>query len=198
MAGMVAACSVVPAHAAPKDLRGPAMKVFRDYAPDARIDACKHASEDLREAQRTMPPDIEQYAPDYPAAVAAALHARARGDCTAPEPTPTPSPTPEPVIDALEVRDPPAPAAGAADSGLKDVDIQRVATAEAAADTPAPLIILGVLAGVLACFALLLVAMRRSRLGEERIERATHAWREASWRAGGAWEDFRDWLRLGR
>ena len=69
--------------------------------------------------------------------MAAALHARARGDCTPPEPTPTPIPPPAPSID-LEIREPPAPAAGAPDSGLPDVDIQRVATAEAAAETPAP------------------------------------------------------------
>jgi hypothetical protein len=27
---------------------------------------------------------------------------------------------------------------------------------------------------------------------------AAHAWWEAAWRADGRWEDFRDWLRLGR
>ena len=58
-----------------------ALQVFRDYAPDAQIDPCKHTANELKLAQDNGPPDIEQYAADYPAAIAAAIDARARGEC---------------------------------------------------------------------------------------------------------------------
>ena len=54
------------------------------------------------------------------------------------------------------------------------------------------------LAFYLACLAALMVAMNRLGVGDERFAGAAHSWREARWRLGGTWEDFRDWLRLGR
>src|SRR5438094_499055 len=50
--------------------------VFADYTKDGHIDPCKHSAADLRRARADIPPDIEQYAPDFPEALDAALEAR--------------------------------------------------------------------------------------------------------------------------
>ena len=58
-----------------------------------------------------------------------------------------------------------------------------------------------VLAGLLALLALLaLLVAVASRLGwaDARSPAARRAWREATFRAGGTWGDFADWIRLGR
>ena len=51
---------------------------------------------------------------------------------------------------------------------------------------------------LLALTAALVLAVRRLGRGEGRLAPAYHSWREARWRAGGVWADFRDWLSLGR
>jgi hypothetical protein len=61
-----------------------------------------------------------------------------------------------------------------------------------------PAIILGALALAIAVCALLYALLRRLGIAEERVGRVGHAWREAGWRAGGTWADFRDWVRTGR
>jgi hypothetical protein len=40
--------------------------------------------------------------------------------------------------------------------------------------------------------------MRRTDKGQERLARLRHTWGEAAYRSGGAWADFKDWVRLGR
>ena len=55
--------------------------VFADYQKDGRIDACKHSERDLKAARGQVPNDIEQYAPDFPAALDEALEDRARSGC---------------------------------------------------------------------------------------------------------------------
>src|SRR5881296_1136008 len=55
--------------------------VFADYTKDGHIDPCKHSAAELRRARAGIPPDIEQYAPDFPEALDAALEARAGGRC---------------------------------------------------------------------------------------------------------------------
>lgn len=201
---------------------GAAMKVFQDYARDGQIDPCKHSSEELRSAESSIPPDIEQYAPDYPAAVRAALEARARGDCggrrpptaseappatgtggAAPPPTSTPPTAPEKPASTTVVEAPPAPDAGeespavAAVAGT-DRAVERAATASAANSAPAPVLLLAILAALMAGTGLLVLAARRFGWGEERLATPIHTFREAGWRVEGVWEDFRDWLRLGR
>src|SRR5437870_11673414 len=75
--------------------------VFADYTKDGHIDPCKHSAAELRRARAGIPPDIEQYAPDFPEALDAALEARAGGRCepqakpAAPAPAPAaPAPAP--------------------------------------------------------------------------------------------------------
>ena len=198
-----------------------AVKVFNDFASDGRIDPCKHTSAELEAVKRNIPPDIEQYAPDYPAAVDAALEARARGECArkkkddaAPAapvapPAATPSPAapaptaavPGPAATTEVVPEPPQPetAAAAVPGGIRvkaDPALERAATATPSGDAPLPVLALVILAGALAA-ALAAVAMLR-RTAPERLAGARHAWGEAAYRFGGTWGDFLDWVRFGR
>jgi hypothetical protein len=191
-----------------------ALEVFRDYAPDGEIDPCKHTADELKRAHDNIPPDIEQYAADYPAAIAAAIDARARGACepkeeAAPTATPTPASTPTPaatpapgaktttVVPEPPGPDPP-PAEVIAANRAPDAELERVITRTASSDPPAPVLGLGLLAAVLALVAAGLVAARRFGVGDDRLAGPAHAIREARWRAAGTWQDFLDWVRLGR
>lgn len=216
LTGALLALPAVPAAAQSEA----AMKVFQDYAGDGQIDPCRHSSEDLRSAERSIPPDIEQYAPDYPAAVRAALEARARGDCggrrpptgsDAPAatgtggaaPPSTPTPAPERPTSTTVVEAPPAPEAtegptAVTAGGPADGAVERAATATASNSAPGPVLLLAILAALMLGTGLLALAARRFGWGEERLASPIHTWREAGWRAGGVWDDFRDWLRLGR
>jgi hypothetical protein len=191
-----------------------ALEVFRDYAPDGEIDPCKHTANELKLAQDNIPPDIEQYAADYPAAIAAAIDARARGECdpeekaaapaatATPAATPTPAPTPAPGAKTTTVvPDPPGPDPAPAATNVpaaSDAAIERIATARSSSDAPAPVLGLGLLAAALALLAVGLVAARRFGVGDDRLAGPAHAIREARWRAAGTWQDFLDWVRLGR
>ena len=94
---------------------------------------------------------------------------------TTPTPTPRASPTASPV-----------PSATAAQPAEEDRD---VLLAVLLVGVPILLLLIGVFA--------LALASRSARFGD-RTAPAVQAWREAAWRADGRWEDFRDWLRLGR
>src|SRR6188472_3986819 len=122
-AGAIALLCAPVAQAQSEAEQRAALEVFRDYAPDGRIDPCRHSAQDLKRAQDNIPPDIEQYAADYPAAIAAAIDARARGECAPakpaapaaarPRPTATPAATttaaPSAAPAQTVVPDPPAP-----------------------------------------------------------------------------------------
>jgi hypothetical protein len=96
--------------------------------------------------------------------------------------------------------DPPSPgtAIPPASGAPTDTDVERAAAASPANGAPAPLVGLGLLAVLLALTAALLLTVRRLGRGEGRLAPTYHSWREARWRAGGVWADFRDWLSLGR
>src|SRR5947207_16029661 len=74
--------------------RGSFDSVFADYTNDGRIDPCRHSAADLQRARADVPPDIEQYAPDFPDALDAAIEARARGQCAQKPPAAAPAPAP--------------------------------------------------------------------------------------------------------
>ncbi len=191
-----------------------AFQIYNDYLPDGKIDPCKYTAEQLKLAQQAIPPDVRQYASDLPGAIQAAIEARARGECAdgsaapvapatsgTPAPTVTPNPTPSAVPTKTVVPDPPAPAGGAGlppPTSSSDAALERAAAARPANGAPVPLILLGVVAGLFALTALVLLVMKRLGLAEGRLAPVRHSWREASWRLGGTWEDFRDWLRVGR
>src|SRR3954470_22093891 len=67
---------VPPAHAAGFDT------IFKDFKQDGRIEPCRYSAAELAKAKEDVPPDIEQYAPDFPDALQAAIEARAKGACT--------------------------------------------------------------------------------------------------------------------
>src|SRR3954451_19101508 len=55
--------------------------IFKDFKADGQISPCKYTAAELKRAKKDVPPDIEQYAPDFPDALQAAIEARARGQC---------------------------------------------------------------------------------------------------------------------
>jgi hypothetical protein len=215
LAGALLAATAAPA----SSQMAIAQKVLADFATDGVIDPCKHSSSELRLVLKNIPPEFEQYAPDYPAAVKGALEARARGECAgkkpeapvavptatpAPAATPKPTPVPTAVPTKTVVPEPPEPetieiAATATPSAARsDGALERVATARAANPAPAPVLLLALLSALLALGALFLLAVRRGGWEHGRMAPVAHAWREASFRVGGIWDDFRDWLRVGR
>jgi hypothetical protein len=223
LTALVALACLLPATAAAQRLPAGVQKVFNDFRTDGVISPCKHSAAELAQTRRLVPPDIEQYAPEFPTALDAAIEARARGDCdssrvddgtaTPPAaggdsvPPVTPSATAAPGTPAQTVvPEPPAPEettiqlASADKSALAEQAdaLQRVVAARASSDPPAPLWILFVLLGVLAAAALFLFVAGRTRRGQDALARLRHSWGEAAWRAGGTWAEFRDFLRFGR
>ena len=188
--------------------------VFADYTKDGRIDPCKHSASELQHARADVPPDIEQYAPDFPDALDAAIEARARGQCSkkshqagAPVPAPPAPPAsggasngapPAAPAGSTTPAPPPAPSATSAPAGPSDQAIARAAARRHGdSDVPAPLIGLGVLAA-LALLTAVAYALVRWRAWEPGWAlRARHATGEAAYRISATWAEFADWLRLG-
>lgn len=209
-------CATAPAAQAITPGQQAAFKIYKDYIKDGKVNPCDFSSQELKLALSAIPPDVRQYAYDLPGAIKAAIEARARGECAngaagtpvapaasspgaAALPAPTPTPAPTEIPTKTVVPDPPAPAVGpATPPPSSDLALERAATASPAGNAPVPLIVLGVLASLLALLALTLVAMRRLGWADGRLAPLAHSWREAWWRFGGTWEDFRDWLRVGR
>jgi cobalamin biosynthesis Mg chelatase CobN len=192
--------------------------IFSDYTKKGSIEPCKYTTAELEAALDAVTPDIKQYASDYPGAIKDAISSRASGACdqaapaggapatpstSAPTPAPTPVATPaQTATTQTVIGDPPSPPGPASApnpvQGAPEAVLEQAATTAPHNDTPAPLIGLGLVVVLLALTALMLIAMRRLGAGEGRLAPAYHSWREARWRAGGVWEDFRDWLRIGR
>ena len=63
--------------------------------------------------------------------------------------------------------------------------------------TPVGLLVALALLALTLLALLLALAARHFRWGEDRLAGARHAWGEAAYRAGGTWDDFVDWMRLG-
>ena len=63
---------------------------------------------------------------------------------------------------------------------------------------PPSLFVLAVLLGLLALLALLFALAGRFGWAEAQLAGPRRALREATFRAGGTWGDFADWMRLGR
>src|SRR3954452_13837181 len=55
--------------------------IFKSYQRTGKVDACRFSASDLKKALHQVPNDIEQYAPDFPAALQAAAEKRASGGC---------------------------------------------------------------------------------------------------------------------
>lgn len=57
------------------------LDVYKAYQAAGVVDGCKFSAKKLASAKKGVPPDIETYAPDFPASLDAALRKRASGDC---------------------------------------------------------------------------------------------------------------------
>ena len=114
-----------------------------------------------------------------PAASSAAASASAVASTT---PVPAPTYTPNPAASDGSI-------GAAADAG---------ATGNGDAGTPLPLVLLAVLGALMLVAALAFGAARWWAWDPRWLQRSRHAGSEAGWRAGAAWEEFTDWLRIGR
>ncbi len=195
--------------------------LFREYQRTGTINGCKHTSKELTQAKRQVPNDIEQYAPDFPAALDAAAAQRATGACkkaskkqaAAPVATPAPgtpsSGTPAPGASAPSTGAPAAAAPGVtpqpagADQpapAVADAAIaaQAASTDSGADDTPAPLVLLAIIGALLLLAAAAWGSARWWAWEPAWVSRFKHAGAEAGWRSSASWAEFRDWLRFGR
>ena len=145
-----------PATAAASDFQ----EIFGDYKSDGELNGCYRPAQ-LHNAGRQIPPDIEQYAPGFGDALAAAQsrcsadQPPAEEEPTAPVSAGTPGPGAPGVETKKTVREPPAPepAASPVPAGLFD---PRLAprTASVAGETPGALIALLIAAGLAVALAL--------------------------------------------
>jgi cobalamin biosynthesis Mg chelatase CobN len=201
-------------------------QLFKEYQSTGKVDACKHSAKQLAQAKHEVPNDIEQYAPDFPQALDAAAAQRAKGACAKGPAAAAPTTT-QATATATGANPPAAGSAapGSATAGTATVtsgSAQPVAApqpqpdpkaAAAVADDAIPaaartagkatgagssVVLLAVL-GVLVVLALALWGAARWWAFEPPwIVRWRHAIAEAGWRAGNAWSEFADWVRLGR
>jgi hypothetical protein len=74
----------------------------------------------------------------------------------------------------------------------------RVRPAAAHGEPPWVVIVLGVVAGALLLAVVAWWLARRRGWTFEKGAPARHGFSEAGYRVGGLWEEFRDWLRIGR
>lgn len=188
--------------------------VFADYQKDGRIDPCAHTPEELQQAKRDIPNDIDQYAPDFPAALDAAMEERARATCdgeTGDDGQPggtepgaatgaVPPPAPGGTTPNAPGQAPAPPGTAQPSQPAADGAIANAAGRDdgSGGDVPAPLVALLVAGGLLA-LSLLFWGLFRFFAWEPRwLLGARHAVAEAGWRTSGAWADFTDWLRTRR
>ena len=220
---LLAALAVL-ALAAPAALADDFDQVYKDYAQHGRIDPCKHSAAQLQHARKAVPPDIEQYAPDFPDALDAAIEARARGRCgekktttatsapaaTAPATSgPVGTKTAPTTTGTTGANGPTAAAGGAPPAPTPDSAPQGAPTDNAitrAADSsrdsgsgvPAPLVALAILVALLALAGAALGAARWRGWEPAWALRTRHAVGEAGWRATNTWSEFADWVRQAR
>lgn len=191
-------------------------RLLADARGDGQISPCEYTASELAAARKQVPPDIEQYASYFPAALELAIESHARGDCDGdketavpvPSATAAPSSGPAPATGTptrTVVPKPPEPeeniqlATTDRPTAVEQADaVARVAAAVPSNDPPAPVwLLIGALA-VLAAGGLFLFVAGRTRRGQDSLAHLRHSWGEATWRAGGMWAEFRDFLRLGR
>jgi hypothetical protein len=179
------------------------LQTFTDYKADGQINGCQYTQGQLKDAQRQVPPDIEQYAPDFPGALSAALEQRARGcgkQAVVPvAPTSVPrlrTPSAGPRAEVTKV--PPAPPAP---DSVADHVIPRVAITardEGASTAPAPILALAIVGGLLGLAGLAWGIERWGAWEPGWLLASRHAVGEAGFRVSATWADFTDWVKLGR
>lgn len=189
-------------------------RIFHEYQQTGQITPCKYSQSELEQAQDEVPNDVEAYAPDFPAALETALEQRAAGGCDKPA-SPSPSAggaTPAAPSGQPPAGSPPAPPAPGVTStpspsptpspapAASDAAIARTAATATRSDagTPAPVVALAVLGGLLALAGLAYGVAHWLAWDPRWARRTRHAFAEAGWRTQNTWSDFTDWVRLGR
>jgi hypothetical protein len=198
---------------------------FADYKAHGNVNACTHSESDLKQAKSQVPPDISQYAPDFPAALTVALEQRARGVCgaggtagltgtgtgtgtaaagavAAGAAAPTGGATPASAAAAGAAASPNAtPAPPPVSTAAPDRAIPAAIHAKRAAsvaDAPAPLLIIAILAALTLLPALAWYVARLRGAEPRWLPDARHALGEFGFRSSAIWSEFSDWVRLGR
>ncbi|HEU4992436.1 MAG TPA: hypothetical protein VFT52_08105 [Luteimonas sp.] len=203
----------------------PFHQVFREYQRTGAIDGCHFSAQALKSAKAQVPNDIQQYAPDFPDALDAAIAQRASGACgkgaskttavqpapaattTAPAPPPAPAPAggtaaPQPAapVPAAPVATVPQPTPSpvASPAVVNDAIPAAARSARSDSGTPAPLIVLLALAALALLAGATWSLARWWAYDAPWLAGLRHATGEAGWRTSAAWAEFTDWLRLGR
>jgi hypothetical protein len=191
--------------------------IFGAYRTTGTVNACKWSAKQLTDAKRQVPNDIDQYAPDFPAALDDAIQKRASGACSksaaAAPATSTPAASPPsqptattgvppgttPAAPTANGQAPqPAPASQPAPAVADNAILAASKTRHSDAGIPAPLVALAIIGALIALAALLYGLARWWAWEPNWLVRWRHAGAEAGWRASGSWAEFMDWVRLGR
>ena len=193
----------------------PFEQTYNAYRHAGKVPPCQFSPATLQKAKSQVPPDIEQYAPDFPAALDAALQAQALGACgkktaatatgatstgTAGAPaTPTVPPASGAAAPAgANATATPAPTPLPVSTATTIVALAAAKHGAGASSAPAPVIALAIVLIALALAALWWSLTAWRGLEPRWLVGARHAWSEAGYRAAGTWAEFTDWVRLGR
>jgi hypothetical protein len=184
-------------------------QVYQNYRKHGSVQPCAFSEQTLQQAEQEVPPDIDQYAPDFPAAIEAALQARARGACSPQAGTTSTSAAVAPPV-AAPPRGPthgrhhhasrsavPAPPAAARSASALPISFAP-ARSSTGSGPPAPVVAIAALAAILALAALVWGYGRWRGFESRWMLGAGHALSEAGYRLEATWADFTDWVRFGR
>jgi hypothetical protein len=210
-----------PAIGSQRDLN---TRLLTEYVKNGRLNACNYTQAELKGAINSIPEDLKQYGAPLIAAIDDAIAARAQGACNktkkqvqqstdgqaAAAPPAGQAPPPPPASSAQATQAPGAPPAAKAPPTptAEPTPVAQIATDNAipiaahttavATDTPAPLILLAILAGLLAFSGLAFAVIRWFAWDPAWAVRFRHAAGEAGWRASSTFSEFADFVRMGR
>ena len=188
-------------------------RIYQDYRSDGHIEACNYTPGELETVAGSIPPDIEQYAPDFAAQLAAARQTLAGGGCAkkaAPKqeeqqapvpvaPAAPSAPAPKPQVEIPEPPAPKEPVSDVIETAVKAPAVTASGRLSGGAAAPAPV---WLLAGLAAIAVLAGLSALLSWFFGWSPERFTRPFAAATADAGGRTADlageFWDWLRLGR
>jgi hypothetical protein len=184
----------------------PFEQTYNAYRHSGRVPPCQFSVDTLQKAKSEVPPDIEQYAPDFPAALDAALQARALGACNKHATATTGATAPvapsgsggQPPSSGSGTGTTPAPTPYPASNSTFVNNTAAASHAAGASSAPAPVIALAIVLVLMAMAALWWSLTTWRGLEPRWLLGARHAWSEAGYRASGTWAEFTDWVRLGR
>jgi hypothetical protein len=199
-------------------------RLLVEYVKNGRLNACNYTQAELKGALASVPEDQKQYGAPLIAAIDDAIAARAQGACntakkkaqqttagTAVAPPPGQAPPAPPTTAghaATQTPGTPPPAKAPPTPTAEPTPVAQIATDNSIpiaarttaveTDTPAPLILLAILAGLLAFTGLTFGLVRWFAWEPAWAVRLRHAAGEAGWRASSTFSEFADFVRLGR